>query len=88
MKPNLPHFFLCCKVVDEATFVRPMYAGNAVVTVKTSDPLKVRSPSISLLVDRNFTQLSTQGFVSVVEERQVSVQRHIIWETPCRSTAQ
>lgn len=31
------------KVIDESTFVRPLYAGNAIATVKTAEPIKMLS---------------------------------------------
>lgn len=37
------------KVVDGTTFLRPMYAGNAIATIKVSDPVKVSSSSSSNL---------------------------------------
>ena len=49
-------------VVDEATFKRPIYAGNAIATVRSSDPIKVLS-----VRGTAFDPVSAQGGSGTVE---------------------
>lgn len=50
------------KVVDEATFERPMYAGNAMARVKSSDPVKVLT-----VRGTAFEKAATAGGAGLVE---------------------
>lgn len=43
-------------VVSEDTFVRPIYAGNALATVKSSDAVKVFTVRTGIFSDRLFSQ--------------------------------
>lgn len=51
------------KVVDASTFVRPIYAGNALATVRSSDPIKFLS-----IRSTAFEKAETSGGSGVVED--------------------
>jgi len=57
------------EVKDAATFVRPMYAGNAMCTVASSDPVKVIT-----FRPTSFEQAATTGGSAVATSMEASVQ--------------
>lgn len=66
------------KVVAPDTFERPIYAGNAIATIKSLDPIKVFTVRLSAFQPTlmNATDVATKEAVSAPSERKQSVLMH------------
>lgn len=57
------------KILDEATFLRPIYAGNIIATVKSEEPIKVlsiRTTAFSAVNEKNESPLEVEELTDAI----------------------